>query len=106
LDIPNAGETIDDVKNERFSYLELMQKDRLSEERKSLKDLIMELEDEVLANAGVDIFEEVFKLIFTKLYDEMESSDDRVEIEAHFKILKKQHSDWTDKEILKNIDSE
>lgn len=106
LDIPNAGETIDDVKNERFSYLELMQKDRLSEERKSLKDLIMELEDEVLANAGVDIFEEIFKLIFTKLYDEMESADDRVEIEAHFKILKKQYPDRTDREILKNIDSE
>ena len=27
----------------------------------------------MLANAGVDVFEEVFKLIFTKLYDEMES---------------------------------
>lgn len=105
-DIPNAGETIDDIKNERFTYLELMQKDRLSEERKSLKDLIMELEDEVLANAGVDIFEEVFKLIFTKLYDEMASSDDRIQIEAEFKILKKQHSERTDKKILTNIDSE
>lgn len=105
-DIPNAGETIDDIKNERFTYLELMQKDRLSEERKSLKDLIMELEDEVLANAGVDIFEEVFKLIFTKLYDEMASSDDRIQIEAEFKILKKQHSERTDKEILNAIDSE
>ena len=29
------------------------------------------MEDDVLANAGVDVFEEVFKLIFTKLYDEM-----------------------------------
>ncbi len=27
-------------------------------------------EDEVLANAGVDVFEELFKLIFAKLYDE------------------------------------
>ena len=42
-------------------------------ERKSLKDLILEMEDEVLANAGVDVFEELFKLIFTKLYDEMQS---------------------------------
>jgi type I restriction enzyme M protein len=31
------------------------------------------MEDEVLANAGVDVFEELFKLIFTKLFDEMES---------------------------------
>lgn len=32
------------------------------------------MEDEVLANAGVDVFEELFQLIFTKLYDEMEST--------------------------------
>ena len=31
------------------------------------------MEDEVLANAGVDVFEELFKLVFTKLFDEMES---------------------------------
>jgi len=35
------------------------------------------MEDDVLANAGVDVFEEVFKLIFTKLYDEMESGRKR-----------------------------
>lgn len=38
---------------------------------RSLKQLIEDMENEVLANAGVDVFEEVFKLIFTKLYDEM-----------------------------------
>lgn len=46
-------------------------------ERKSLKGLIEEMEDEVLANAGVDVFEEVFKLIFTKLFDEMESGNNK-----------------------------
>ena len=105
-DIPKANETIDDVKNETFTYLELMQKDRLSEEKKSLKSLIQEMEDEVLANAGVDVFEEVFKLIFTKLYDEMESSDDRVNIETQFKLIKKQNPDFTDKEILEQIDND
>jgi len=35
------------------------------------------MEDEVLANAGVDVFEEVFKLIFTKLYDEFLSRKDK-----------------------------
>lgn len=104
--IPDANETIDDIKDEVFTYLELMQKDRLSEERKSLKTLIEEMEDEVLANAGVDVFEEVFKLIFTKLFDEMESSDDRVNIETQFKIIKKQNSDLSDKEILERIDNE
>ena len=38
------------------------------------------MEDEVLANAGVDVFEEVFKLIFTKLYDEYLSQKDKVVI--------------------------
>ena len=35
------------------------------------------MEDEVLANAGVDVFEEVFKRIFTKLYDEYLSRGDK-----------------------------
>ena len=47
----------------------------------------MELEDEVLANAGVDVFEEVFKLIFTKLYDEFESRSDKEHIN---RILRRQ----------------
>ncbi len=105
LDIPKATETIDDVKNEIFTYLELMQKDRLTEERKSLKTLIEEMEDEVLSNAGVDVFEEVFKLIFTKLYDEMESADNRVDIENQSKIIKKQNPELSDKEILLKIDN-
>ena len=105
-DIPKYGETIDDVKQETFTYLDLMLKDRLANERKSLKSLIVDLEDEVLANAGVDIFEEVFKLIFTKLYDEMESADDRVQIERDFAKAKKQNPNLTDKEILEKLQEE
>jgi len=99
-DLPKFEETIDDVKQEVFTYLDLMVKDRLVNERKSLKDLILELEDEVLANAGVDIFEEVFKLIFTKLYDEMQSADDRIMIERDFAKLKKKNPKLSDREIL------
>ncbi len=51
----------------------LIKNDKLVAERKSLKDLIKEMEDEVLANAGVDVFEEIFQLIFSKLYDQVES---------------------------------
>lgn len=71
--IPNANEKLSDILSERWTIDDLIAKDKLVNERKSLKDLILEMEDEVLANAGVDVFEEVFKLIFTKLYDEMES---------------------------------
>ena len=76
-DIPNADQTLADILSERFTLKDLILKDKLAAERKSLKDIILELEDEVLANAGVDVFEEVFKLIFTKLYDEFESRSDK-----------------------------
>ena len=76
-DIPNADQTLADILSERFTLKDLIIKDKLAAERKSLKDIILELEDEVLANAGVDVFEEVFKLIFTKLYDELESRSDK-----------------------------
>src|SRR5690606_23349477 len=71
--IPRADQKLSDILEERWTISDLVEKDKLISERKSLKDLILEMEDEVLANAGVDVFEELFKLIFTKLYDEMES---------------------------------
>lgn len=71
--IPRADQKLSDILEERWTMQDLMEKDKLLTERKSLKDLILEMEDEVLANAGVDVFEELFKLIFTKLFDEMES---------------------------------
>ena len=71
--IPKATEKLSDILSERWTIDDLINKDKLVNERKSLKDLILEMEDEVLANAGVDVFEESFKLVFTKLYDEMET---------------------------------
>ena len=76
-DIPNVSQSLSDILNERFTLKSLILKDKLANERKSLKGVILELEDEVLANAGVDVFEEVFKLIFTKLYDESLSQRDK-----------------------------
>ncbi len=71
--LPKAIEKLPDILSERWTIDDLIKHDKLVNEKKSLKDLILEMEDEVLANAGVDVFEELFKLIFTKLYDEMES---------------------------------
>lgn len=71
--LPSVSEKLSDILSERWTIADLVEKDKLVTERKSLKGLVEEMEDEVLANAGVDVFEEVFKLIFTKLYDEMES---------------------------------
>ena len=75
-DIPNANQTLERILRKNFTLKQLILNDKLVNERKSLKEVILELEDEVLANAGVDVFEEVFKLIFTKLYDEFKSQGD------------------------------
>lgn len=72
-DIPHANQGLQDILTERWNMDDLVAHDKLSSIGRSLKDLILEMEDEVLANAGVDVFEELFKLIFTKLYDELES---------------------------------
>lgn len=80
-DIPTAYQSLNDILSERFTLKDLIIKDKIANERKSLKDIILEMEDEVLANAGVDVFEEVFKLIFTKLYDEFLSKQDKGIIE-------------------------
>ncbi|MBN4054763.1 N-6 DNA methylase [Nitrospira defluvii] len=82
-DIPKANQSLKDILSERFTLKDLIIKDKIANERKSLKDIILEMEDEVLANAGVDVFEEVFKLIFTKLYDEYQSKKDKANIEFY-----------------------
>jgi type I restriction enzyme M protein len=73
---PSATQTIESVVNEPWTIADLIRKEEeraaKREKARTLRDLIIDLENEVLANAGVDVFEEVFKLIFCKLFDEME----------------------------------
>lgn len=76
-ELPHATQKLSDIINEQFTIDDLIAHDKLVNEKKSLKTLILEMEDEVLANAGVDVFEELFKLIFTKLYDEWLGGRDR-----------------------------
>lgn len=74
-DLPTASQTIDDLAGQPWTIDTLIEKEdaraRDGLRGRDLRELIEEMEDEVLANAGVDVFEEVFKLIFTKLYDEL-----------------------------------
>lgn len=95
--IPTASQKLKDILTERWTIENLISKDKLVSEKKSLKGLIEEMEDEVLANAGVDVFEEVFKLIYTKLYDEMESGRDRS------RILEFRNYGETDDDLKANI---
>lgn len=103
-DIPKVDETIDDVKNEKFTYLDLIKKDKLKINRSSLEEIIKGLENEVLANAGVDVFEEVFKLIFIKLYDEISSFQDIQKILWKTEELKSKNKNISENDILNQID--
>ncbi len=75
--IPTNDKSLKDILNKPFTFDDLIKADTLTTQKRSLKKLIEEMEDEVLANAGVDVFEEVFKLIFIKLYDELEGARDK-----------------------------
>ena len=62
--LPKKGESLDDV------LKPLTKKDLRPIQ--NLKDTIKRLEDTVLANAGVNAFDELFKLFFAKLHDEFD----------------------------------
>ncbi|MBR4196609.1 MAG: N-6 DNA methylase [Synergistaceae bacterium] len=96
-DIPKAKQKLRDILRERWTISDLEAKDRLRDGHKSLTGLIQEMEDEVLANAGVDVFEEVFKLIYTKLFDEMQSGRDKS------RILEFRNYGDTDSDLKANI---
>lgn len=76
--IPTSDKSLKDILNEPFTFDDLIKTDILILQKRSLKEIVKEMEDEVLANAGVDVFEEVFKLIFIKLYDELEGARDKM----------------------------
>lgn len=73
-DIPHADQRLSDLLSERWDIQRLTEEDRLVHERLSLRDILLDMEDLVLANAGVDAFDEVFKLIYAKLFDEWNAS--------------------------------
>lgn len=80
-DIPNVNQTWDDLLGEKRTYNEL-------EDKFDLSFIISRLEEMVLAQAGVNVFEEVFKLIYAKLYDEDRAKNVRSNKEVCFKQYK------------------
>jgi type I restriction enzyme M protein len=73
-EIPKATQKLSELLAERWTLEDLERENKLVTERRSLKSVILDMEDLVLANAGVDAFEEVFKLIYAKLYDEWQAA--------------------------------
>lgn len=64
--IPKSGQSIEDLRKEVFTIGSL-------EIRHNFKKIIQGLEELVLADSGADEFNEIFKLIFCKIFDEKES---------------------------------
>lgn len=98
--IPTVDQTLQDVITEQWTIERLTEENRLVKERLSLKKIILDLEDLVLANAeGIDdTFDEVFKLIYAKLYDEWAATNDRTRNRRiHFRIYGESPSELHDK---------
>jgi type I restriction enzyme M protein len=76
-DLPKNSETIEDVLKKKITLSDL-------EKDYNLKSIIQILEELVLAGSGEDVFQETFKLIYSKLYDEKEARN-RVDQECLFK---------------------
>lgn len=81
-DLPPANKTIDDFLEEKKTY------NTHTDKSLSLRDIIESMEELVLANAGGDVFNEVFKLIYAKLYDEHEAKVNRPDEEVLFRKYK------------------
>lgn len=73
-DIPSVRQTLSELLDERWTLDDLAEHNVLVKEQTTLKKIILDMENLVLANAGVDAFEEVFKLIYAKLYDEAQAA--------------------------------
>lgn len=67
-DIPRSNQTVDDVLEEKLTLDQL-------EAKYDLVRIIKVLEELVLAGSGVDSFNEIFKLIYAKIYDEKYARD-------------------------------
>ena len=99
-DIPKVSQKLSDIIGVRRNYQWLTKNDKISREKRSLRALIKEMEDEVLASAGVDSFEEIFKLIFAKLYDELVCANDET---AYLQFRNNGDTDFELKEKIQGL---
>lgn len=80
-DIPKANQTWDDLFEEKLTYNTL-------NKNFDLAFIIERLEEMVLAQSGLSVFDEVFKLLYAKLYDEDLAKNYGVDGEVIFKQYK------------------
>ena len=68
--IPKISETLGEILTERRVFKWLEEHNELKQGKNTLKKILLDLEELVLRDAGVKVFDEIFKLIYAKLYDE------------------------------------
>lgn len=73
-DIPRSDQKLSDLLEERWTLEDLAKHNKLVTERTSLKSIILDIEDKLIAGDGGEAFDEAFKLIFAKLYDEWQAA--------------------------------
>ena len=78
VDIPQRGQTPADVLDRPKTLLQL-------KTDFNFKQIIQDLEELVLADSGKDEFNEIFKLIFAKLWDEKTAAESRAKKTVYFR---------------------
>ena len=73
--IPKISETLGDILTERWSFKWLEKHNELKQGKNTFIKILLDLEELVLKDAGVKVFDEIFKLIYAKLYDEWNGID-------------------------------
>lgn len=80
-EIPKKGQTPEDIQEEPLTLAHL-------ERNFDFKKILLDLEELVLGSSGVNVFNEIFKIIFAKIWDEKQAIEVRQDQALEFKWFK------------------
>lgn len=80
-EIPKKGQSPEDLQAAKLTLAHL-------EKSFDFKKILLDLEELVLGSSGVNVFNEIFKIIFAKIWDEKQAIEDRADQSLEFKWFK------------------
>lgn len=80
-EIPKKGQTPEDLQAAKLTLAHL-------EKSFDFKKILLDLEELVLGSSGVNVFNEIFKIIFAKIWDEKQAIESRADQSLEFKWFK------------------
>jgi type I restriction enzyme M protein len=80
-EIPKKGQTPEDLQAAKLTLAHL-------EKSFDFKKILLDLEELVLGSSGVNVFNEIFKIIFAKIWDEKQAIETRADQSLEFKWFK------------------